>query len=500
MPRSPGSPTPDTLPPGSGVNPDRDSDADEADELSDEQLGELLDTLTNPEDSEDELDGEDVDIGPQLETVSELDADDDGATDVGGEADELLPTDERERLDDDESSDLDVGESVERLSEATEPSGAEESEFDFIELGAIPLPALEVDDESEGVIELDPVPNAWLAGDEPKPLPSRLPWLALRTAPTIEACSAVASADGSVVAASSDLLWFAPGSLAPLRLEAGSSPIRSVAVLGSAWDYAVCATQSGRLLRRGRLTSASEELRRIREAADIPAQVREQFDLCQPGSAFPHALVVRTGRGLLLRSDDDGSTFRRVTEQLIRAVSAHGTPAVALTHAGTLLRSEDGGGSFTERALAPGLEDLTQSGEILIATHGPLLVLAEPTSRIAVSASGGSEFWRVSGTRGVSAVCAGDWQKQPNAWVALYDEAQDCTWLLRIDPAARHAETIAIVRPEAADSDDNAEHARVSQLVWDAVAQRLWAVGGFGVKVFAPPGPADEASITGSAD
>src|SRR5690606_21620327 len=102
------------------------------------------------------------------------------------------------------------------------------------------------------------------------------------------------------------------------------------------WEYAVCATSNGRLLRRGRLAAASEELRGAREL--VPASsAPELFELCQPGAGFPHALLVSTGRGVLMRSDDDGLTFRRVTDRRVRALSPRGAPALALSHDARLL-------------------------------------------------------------------------------------------------------------------------------------------------------------------
>jgi hypothetical protein len=43
--------------------------------------------------------------------------------------------------------------------------------------------------------------------------------------------------------------------------------------------------------------------------------------------------------------------------------------------------------------------------------------------------------------------------------------------------------TIAFIDSNAAD-DEMSEGARVAQLVWDHVHERLWAAGGFGVKAF----------------
>jgi hypothetical protein len=265
-----------------------------------------------------------------------------------------------------------------------------------------------------------------------------------------------------------------------VRLDAGSSHIHGVALVGANFDFAVCSTASGKLMRRGRLASASEELRRIRD--EIGLANRDVFDLCQPGASFPHTVVLRTSSGKLLRSDDDGLSFRRVSERKIVALGPRG-PALALAHDGTLLRSDDGGGSFTELKLDGLAQRIASTKAPLLAARGDTVLLAEASVGVLL-ARGGEGFLRIAGTLGVTALCTGMDVDGPAAFVALYDDARDRTLLARIDLTTGTARTIATFDGTDAD-DDLAESARVAAIVWDEVHSRLWVAGGFGVKVLA---------------
>jgi hypothetical protein len=73
------------------------------------------------------------------------------------------------------------------------------------------------------------------------------------------------------------------------------------------------------------------------------------------------------------------------------------------------------------------------------------------------------------------------------AFAAIYDEAKDRTWLMRVAVSGGDAETIGEIQGVSGD-DDGSESARSAGLVWDDVHGRLWAAGAFGVKVFARAG------------
>lgn len=460
---------------------------EDSDQLEDWELGELFDAVL-PLDGDDALDSEEaseLDSGFEANELDIAQAGDDAELDVGSDADDLLSVPDPDGdADDSEGTDSMLMEGLPELDNLPLGDDEEGPDTTFAELGVPGLPPLEAEKDEEDETEAENLPASWLNRDEPRPPAAHLPWPELSGGPSLEACGALATADGVVVTASSDLLWFAPGSLTPLRLEAGSSKINSLALCATGWEYAVCATASGRLLRRGRLAAASEELRGAR---DVSLTGPESFELCQPGPALPHTLLVRTARGLLLRSDDDGLVFRRVmTSRGIRAISPHGAPALALTFDGVLLKSDDGAGSFEEIPIPPAFQELLIGEEPLLAAHDDCVVLGEQNFGVAVSLDGGKSFERVAGTLGVSALCAAEWNGSPSVWVALYDDV-DRSWIVRIDPESRRAESIACLEPTSAEEEDLLERSRVARIEWEPVQGRLWLAGSFGIKVLTPP-------------
>lgn len=476
MPRAIDDPGPATLPPLDL--------GEDAEELSDDALGSLLDALPElmeedddgAEPSEDfELSLDDAPEGSPGEAAEDLD--------VGSDSEDLMPVTIELVRDDDDSDGLPGFEATPEEPKQASMAPDEGEGVDDLEAPSL-LPALDRGDDAEGVGETQELPQLAALGDEPRPPPAAPPWVELGPGLELEACGALASADGIVVAASSDLFWFAAGELSHVRLEAGSSRIHALALVGSGWEYAVCSTSNGKLFRRGRLASASEELRRVREAAENLPSAREVFDLCQPGPSFPHALMLRTASGKLLRSDDDGLSFRRVTERRVLALAPRGMPAVAVSEDGALLFSEDGGGSFTEVALGELAQRALRSGAPLVAAQGDAVVLADAELGLLVSANRGQSFSRVPGTRDVTAICVGHEPPEAIAFAAIYDEARNRTWLLRVGVLDGSAETIGQVEG-AAGEDDGSESARATGLVWDDVHGRLWAAGAFGVRVFA---------------
>lgn len=478
MPRAIDEPAPASLPPL-----DR---GDDSDELSDDALGSLLDAL--PELSEEPEEP----LSPALDFDLDLDDSLDGGPgeaaedlDVGSDSEDLMPVAGEAALEDDDSDGFSGFEAT--LEEPNQQSVLTD-EGDGLDDQEAPaqLPTLDRGDDSEGVGEIDELPQVAAFGDEPRP-PSLGPaWPELGPGLALEACGALATADGIVVAASSDLFWFAAGELSHVRLEAGSSRIHAVALVGSGWEYAVCSTSNGKLFRRGRLASASGELRRIREAAENLPSAREVFDLCQPGPVFPHALMLRTASGKLLRSDDDGLSFRRVTERRVLALAPRGMPAVAVSEDGALLLSEDGGGSFSEVALDALAQQTLRAGAPLVAAHGDAIALSDAELGVLVSTDRGRSFRRVPGTREVTALCVGQEQDGLVVFAATYDEAKNQSFLLRIVASEARAETVARIDGLSGD-EDGSESGRTAALVWDDVHGRLWAAGAYGVKVFARP-------------
>ncbi len=192
------------------------------------------------------------------------------------------------------------------------------------------------------------LPASLALGDEPWPEPAERPWSELEPGIALEACAALAVSQGSALAASTDLLWFARGELSPLRLEAGATRLHSVVLTSGSADTALASTTSGRLYRRGRSASVPEELRAIRVGSETSA--REPLDLRQPDAAFDGAVLARSASRRLFQSGDGGVTFHSLAAPLLVALVAEGGPAIGLTQDGKLLVAS--GRELVERPLS----------------------------------------------------------------------------------------------------------------------------------------------------
>ncbi len=464
---------------------------DETDEPEDTDVGEMLDDLP-------ELEGDDEEESGADAGVIELDDLDDGGPagqpereaselDVGSDSEDLFLPSASEDGEDDSEGVEETAPLVVELSESSAlADGAEGLEENDDDLPA--LPGLDRGDDAEGVKDGGVLPANSNFADEDRPARGVHGLVEVTEAPALEACTALSTAEAITVAASTDLFWFDRGELTPVRLEAGSSHIHAVALVGTEWEYAVCATSNGKLFRRGRLASASEELRRLRDVTESTAGAREVFSLCQPGARFPHSLLVLGSSGRLLRSDDDGLSFRRVTERKILALAPSGAPVFALASGGGLLRSEDGGGVFSELALS-GLALEAVSASPLLAARGEALALATPLLGVLVSADGGATFRRVAGTQGVTALCVAEPEREagPVVFAALHEEAHDRALIICIQARTGEAELVHELDAPLVDDAEEADLSRVAHLTWDDAHNRLWAAGPFGVKNFSRP-------------
>src|SRR5690606_4388281 len=318
-------------------------------------------------------------------------------------------------------------------------------------------------------------------GDEPRPPVATPLWTEARPGPALESCGALALAHGTVVAASTDLLWFSPGELSPLRLEAGSMRIRSLVLLGPGVEYAICSTETGRLLRRGRSKAASEELV-LPEGSTAP---REALELCQPGGSHANVFFARSARGEVFVSDDGGTSFRRVALPEIRAMGAGGGCVAALSTEGALYVSQDAGATFSRVALSGLALRIARAASPKVAVAGSLVVLCEPSVGVLTSVDQGHVFRHVPGTHGASALHATDGGPSPLAFVALPDDAADRVSIVRINAESGMARVV--VELGGGPGDDDSEGLRVAALAWDADSSRLWVAGSFGVRAYAAP-------------
>jgi hypothetical protein len=154
--------------------------------------------------------------------------------------------------------------------------------------------------------------------------------------------------------------------------------------------------------------------------------------------------------------------------------------------AARLLRSA-GGMDWTSTRLDHVGRRIAEATSPLLAGMGSAVALADEARGLALSNDGGSSFALVDGCVGVTALAAGQLGADYLIWAALYREADDLTELCRVDAATRTAERIAELRaPAATRGEESAEQSRIRAMQWDPLAERLWAVGQFGLTRFGP--------------
>jgi hypothetical protein len=461
-----------------GPNP-RHPPPDEDGGLDDALLGDLIDPLL--EQGDDDERGA-VETEMEIDEPPALSADDGIEIDAGDPIDELslLPEngfDDDSTLGPDEHDRHAEFEGMTPLELEDLPDGPDEP------LPSLDLPEVEAELADERTAENDAgeLEASLSFGDEPRPETSSTRWHENAPSIALEACSALCVAEGIALAASTDLLWFTRGELSPLRLEAGSTRIQDVVLLGSNREYALCSTTSGRLVRRGRAAPTPEEIRAPRPVAE---NRREPLDLFQTDAQACHSVVARTASGQLLRSDDDGATFSRLPALRALALAHTGRPLTALGEGAKLLQSHDRGSTFNELSLSGFARDLADSRLPLVAADGDVVALSAEALGIAVSSDAGRSFTRVLGSRGVTALSVSAVGAAARVFAAVESDALDQSLLLEIDPLTAVAVVIARIGGEA--DDEATDRVRVARLEWDADQGRLWAAGAFGVKVFVP--------------
>ncbi|MES1173364.1 MAG: hypothetical protein ABUL62_03470 [Myxococcales bacterium] len=348
------------------------------------------------------------------------------------------------------------------------------------------FPSLEQDDGSEGIAAEREI-SLGSASDEARLLLSAQPWQTRLPPAALEACSALTSAPGSVVAGSTDLLWFRTDSPAPLRLAVDGSGLSDLVLLGAEQDIALAVTQGGQLFRRARFASQAEQLTRFREPLKLAPGSRAQL-------AFGGALDTPGGRvllwargGGLVSVQDLGDRFERLElDGKVLAVARESCTLLVSRGRDQVLVSLDDASPFgagAARSLAP-------SDTPLLATSGNAVALAEPGRALLVSSDRGETFRRVAGTASTTAIAGAELGASARFFAALYRETSDQTEILLVDPAL--GEAVIIARLDAnserspADAIDRGEWAKVARLSYHAASGRLWAAGGFGVLSFAP--------------
>jgi hypothetical protein len=472
-------------------------------------------------------DGEDGATEPSAEEMGEfgsilegiddeqVDLDDDSASDLDIGIDVLKPADEGEEVgpelivdiagmlatvDEDEESvtapdagpsDLDASVGLADLPD--EGLAGEDEEFDeAADPPSDDLPDLDAD--AEGEFELEDAFDLEWVDDEPPPPPLGEPWQE-----TVwhadEAFGAVAVHSGTVVAGGVDILWIECGSLTPIRLAAIGSSIVSMALLEAELDVVVFATVSGQLARRHRRSHQSELLDSWRHASHTTphqAVTLELVSIERPQGG--ELLLARCSNGSLILSRDLGSSWTSIElESPVSALASGGSAACALARGARpeLWYSDDGAARFI--ALRPDETALrVASGESpLVAVHDDVVALADPVRGLAVSIDRGSSFARISGCAGATALTAARFGDRSVIWAALYRPAHGCTEIVLIQTPSRTAQRVATLRSDPASpvDDEAAERYVVETLRWDSSANRLWAVGAFGLLSWSPQSP-----------
>jgi hypothetical protein len=368
----------------------------------------------------------------------------------------------------------------------TQDDGAEGLDDGAIKVDESKFPSLEQDDGEEG-IATEPEISLGSASDEaPVPMAAS-PWRVLLPAASLEACSALGVAGNSVVAASSDLLWFRADSTTPLRVAVEGSALADLVLVGPEREVALTCTQSGQLFRRARFASQAEQLTRLRETLKAAPGARLRLAFGGALSESDGRILLCTDDGALLDVLDAGDRFERIDlpGKVTALARESATALVAQGKERSLVSFVGKGATRTTQPLAEAALSLAQSAAPLLATCGDAVALAEFGRALLVSPDRGKSMRRVAGGVGSTALCGAELSGGAQFFAAVYRETSDESQILLIDPVLGSACCIARLNSSTLhpthDALDRGEWAKVARLAWHAPSQRLWAVGGFGV-------------------
>jgi hypothetical protein len=446
-----------------------------------------LDPIDDP--GNDDQESTELDVGEETDILAENVGDNEPIElDLGT----LVEADDAFREGDDNDTGFEVDPAVGlALPDALAPDdGSEGLDDGAIKVDESKFPSLEMDDGEEGIAAEREI-SLGTASDESPVAMATVPWRVLMPATSLEACASLASAQDSVVAGSSDLLWFRSDSTTPLRVAVDGSALADLALLGPDQDIALAGTQSGQLFRRARFASQAEQLGRFREPLKLAPGSRARV-------SFGGALGQKNGRVLLCSEEgsvldvlDAGERFERV-ELAGKAISVARESATLIVAQGrerwlVSLESERRESvPLSEAALV-----VAQSAAPLLATSGHAIALVEFGRALLVSADDGKSFRRVPGSSNTTAVAGARLAGSAQFFAALYRETSDQSQILLVDPELGSAVCIAVLDSSALhspnDAIDRGEWAKIARLLWHSASQRLWAVGGFGVATIAVP-------------
>lgn len=207
-------------------------------------------------------------------------------------------------------------------------------------------------------------------------------------------------------------------------------------------------------------------------------------DLAQVALSEGGAMYLLTGAGrLFVRHTVDGKLVRAAKEGLLAMAAARaGTVAAVSAEPARgleLVVSEDSGASWVARELV---------GPAIVVAAAPNPILAVVDSAVAMGSEAGLvvsrdgvDFELIPGCSGTVAVAfAGEASDSPLV-AAVYREAEDRTYLVRVSGEGL-AEVVADLGPTDAANDEELDSlGRANSLAWDAARKVLWVTGAFGV-------------------
>lgn len=211
-------------------------------------------------------------------------------------------------------------------------------------------------------------------------------------------------------------------------------------------------------------------------------------ELTQVAFAENGRMFLLTGSGkLLVRASREGKLVRAPQSGLLAMAAAKSGKVAAISadpgRGIELAESEDAGETWSARELeGPALVVASAPNPWLAATSGAVAMGSE--AGLVVSRNGGA-LELVSGCAGTVAVAfAGDDESAPLV-AAVYREAEDRTYIVRVSPEGM-AEVVAdLGGVEAEDEDEGQSLGCANALAWDAARKVLWVAGAFGLVALA---------------
>ena len=448
-----------------------------------------LDTFDD--EGNDDAEASDLVVGEEIDLLGEGDGDNDPVElDLGT----LVALDDtRNDGEDDRDAGFEVDPAIGlALPDALTPDdGSEGLDDGSIVVDESKFPSLERDDGAEGIAAEREI-SLGTASDEARLPLAAVPWLTRLPPASLEACGALSSASGSVVAGSTDLLWFRSDSPAPLRLALDGSTLSDLVLLGAEQDIALAITQSGQLFRRARFASQAEQLTRFREPLKVAPGSRARLGFGGSLGAPGGRVLLWAREGGLVSVLDSGDRFERLElDGKVLAVARESATLLVARGREHLLISLDRTPASPHSAIGAGAARVVAMSDApLLSTSDDAVALAEHGRALLVSSDRGETFRRVAGSANTTAIAGAVLGGNARFFAALYRETSDQSEILLVDPTLGEATIIARLDASSerspADAIDRGEWAKVSRLNYHAASGRLWATGGFGVLSFAP--------------